>query len=178
VIVDPSAGSYQVQGSATGPLALDTSFALAAWVYPTSFISDDQTYELPSILSRYLNNSDNSCDFRANVSTLEVAAVTAVDGGTLTLNTWQYVALAVNSSGVATLSIDGVVTGSGSPGAAVGPDGWVIGNSYMSERPWPGYLNDLSIWGGNSLAAANPATFFATAYEQTLRGNPETLNWY
>ena len=39
-------------------------------------------------------------------------------------------------------------------------------------------IDDASVWFGNPIATANPAAFAALHYDQSIRGNPDTLNYF
>ena len=43
---------------------------------------------------------------------------------------------------------------------------------------FPGSIDGVKLWTGNSLAISNPAAFAAFEYDQSIRGNPDTLNYF
>lgn len=138
------------------------SFTIEAWVYPT-LLSGEQV--ILGLANDALRFESNGTQLRAYWNS---GVVQTVSGGTLTLNTWQHVAVTVSASApnrTVELFVSGSSVGSGTAALPTGggSDDMALGNMPATALQWRGGIADVRV----SSVVRSPGEILASATDPT-----------
>jgi hypothetical protein len=121
---------------------------ISAWVYPKSRGENGNGSILDNrkvIFGMY----DTACASCIVFSSDGQSNYAKSANGSVPFNQWSYVTATRNSSGVANVYVNGVLSGSANQNSgtpAAGGFGVQIGNTLFASRTWDGYIDDLRVY--------------------------------
>jgi len=152
---------------------LGTTYTIEGWIYPTSVSGYQRIFDIVNSATSspaFLDIALNGTALVSELRTTNGGGVTTISGGTVSANTWSYVALSV-TSGSAKLYLNGNQVGSTTTFSALPDQNFVgvggIGNSLTIDY-FTGYIADLRVTNGYSRYPYNftaPTAAFPLFYQ-------------
>jgi hypothetical protein len=134
---------------------LGTTYTIEGWIYPTSVSGYQRIFDIVNSATSspaFLDIALNGTALVSELRTTNGGGVTTISGGTVSANTWSYVALSV-TLGSAKLYLNGNQVGSTTTFSALPDQNFVgvggIGNSLTIDY-FTGYIADLRVTKGYS----------------------------
>jgi hypothetical protein len=140
----PAGGTYSIEMFNNGDSVsigsssslLPTDFTIRAWIYPTSFTSDEDIWS-----STTTGGIEVRLDTTGDIELLERSTASlAISSSAVTLNAWNYVALTFNGATL-TFYINGVSAGSDSISPSFTAGSMYIGFSFLNN-----YITNVGLW--------------------------------
>ena len=158
-------GSQLCDAGTSAAFALSRSFAIAAWVRPTTI------GPTMGIISRGAGGFYLRVDTACKIDWLASQTADIVGGATaLVAASWAHVAATVDATGNVRLFVNGKLDGAATSTQTYAGSRLLIGTETGSGSQWVGQMDDVSVW-GRQLSDGEVGQL----YSESARGYPETL---